>query len=192
MKKALSPLQIHLRELPPEGREFVYDRNGGELNGILADVLGNNPYQIQVRVEPQGNLFLLSGTVSTSLDLECSLCALEFKYPVQLRLNELIVIEKPMAKGDQQTRANHAHEWQEHGPDYMVLTSDLFEIANYLHEMIALSEPLRPLGKPDCETTCENRLGQVERPWLSYGPDGQELGVSTKPFAILEKMKLKD
>jgi hypothetical protein len=64
-------------------------------------------------------------------------------------------------------------------------------VGEYLHEMVALAEPMRPLGKPDCDQDCENLAGRERRPWLSYGGERDGKSVMPNPFQILEKIKLK-
>lgn len=188
----LNPLHINLKELPPEGQEFTYSRQSGELNGILKDVVGDNLYIASVTITPMGNTFDLRGSFQSKMDLQCSLCAMDFKHAVDLKLHEMIVVMKKQAlgKGDQQTKTNHAHEWEAQGPDYIILDSDTFHIGEYLHEMVALAEPLRPLGKPDCDENCDNLSGRAQRPWLSYG-EGAGESVKANPFQVLEKFKLK-
>jgi hypothetical protein len=56
--------------------------------------------------------------------------------------------------------------------------------------MIALAEPMRPLGKPDCETACEN-LTEPMRRYLAQNAGEGEKGVKSSPFQVLEKIKLK-
>lgn len=184
-----SPLHINLKELPPEGEEFSYSAKTGELTPALKELLGANEYTVSFKLTPMGNTFDLRGSISTSLNLECSLCAIDFKFPVAVKLHELIVINKPMAKGDQQTRANHAHEWESSGPDYILLESTGFDVAAYIHEMIALAEPTRPLGKPDCDVACENLTPEVKAAWKTPGSD--EALAKANPFKVLEKIKLK-
>jgi uncharacterized protein len=189
----LNPLYINLKELPPEGHQFTYSDQTGELSAVLRDLIGSNPYSAKITIAPMGNTFDLRGEIQTKMDLQCALCAIEFKYPIELKLHELIVVMKKQAlqKGDQTTKANHAHEWEAQGPDYILLDSDTFNIGDYLHEMVALSEPLRPLGKPDCDKDCDNLTNRERRPWLSYGNDQDAQPVKANPFQILEKIKLK-
>lgn len=189
MKARLTPTEISLRELPAEGREFNFTRDSGELSEILKDLIGSNPYTVHLRIMPMGNTFDLRGRLDTSLDLQCSLCAFDFKLPVHVKLYELILIEKALSKGDQMSRNNHAHEWESNGPNYIVLESDLFNLGEYIREQIGLAEPIRPTGKPDCDETCGNLKERVERPWLTYGPDLKEGTI--RPFEVLEKLKLK-
>lgn len=189
MKNRLNPIDIVLRDLPPEGREFTFTRETGELNQALKDLIQDNPYEVQLHITPMGNTYDLKGSVKAGLNLQCSLCAIDFKFPVNQSLHELLVVQKPMAKGDQQIKANHAHEWENQGPDYILLDSEVFRVADYIHEIIGLAEPIRPLGKEDCDLACENLTEPVKQ-WLGVGtkvPDP----IKSNPFQVLEKMKLK-
>lgn len=190
MKMRLTPIEINLRDLPPEGRTFTYTRETGEMNKALEDLIEDRDYQVQLEIMPAGNSFNLHGTVKTAMGLQCSLCALDFSHPVNLKLNELLVPQKPMAKGDHMAKANHAHEWESEGPDYILMENDIFKAAEYVHEMIALTEPIRPLGKPDCDLGCEN-ITEPMRKYLAKAADAGEKGVNSSPFRVLEKMKLK-
>ncbi len=189
MKSRLTPTEIALKELPLEGREFNFTNESGELNDVLKDLIGSNSYSVQLKITPMGNSFDLRGRINTTLDLQCSLCAIDFKFPVNLTAHEFIVIERALSKGDQMSRNNHAHEWESNGPNYIVLESDIFNLGAYIHEQIGLAEPMRPLGKPDCDQSCENLKDRIERPWLTYGTEGDQGRV--KPFQVLEKIKLK-
>jgi uncharacterized metal-binding protein YceD (DUF177 family) len=191
MANRLNPIHISLKDLPAEGREFTYSNETGELNKVLAPLIGKNPYSIHIKLMPMGNSVDLKGEVETSMDLQCSLCAMEYSHPIKLSLHELIVVQKALAKGDQQTRTNHAHEWEASGPDYIILESGNFEIDHYIHEMVALAEPIRPLGRPNCDQNCENLAEKVKRDWLSYGENQENDGIKANPFKVLEKMKFK-
>lgn len=192
MKNRVNPTKIELRDLPADGREFVYNRETGEMNESLKELIQDNPYEVKFRMTPMGNTFDLRGEIATRLDLQCSLCATDYKLPVKQSLHELIVVQKPLHKGDQQTRANHAHELADSGPDYIVLTDEVFDAAEYVHEVIALAEPLRPLCAPEAEDGCANSKERPDRPWLSYGQEERDKGIRVNPFQVLEKMKLKD
>lgn len=192
MKNRLAPTQISLKELAPEGREFDFTQESGELNAVLKDLIGNNPYDIHLKITPTGNSFDLKGHIRTAMDLQCSVCADEFKSKIRLNLHELIVITQAFGKGDQHTKANHAHEWESKGPDYILLETDHFSVGEYAHEAIALAEPIRPLCAPDQPGGCAHADQRIDRPWLSYGEEekpGTE--IRANPFQVLEKIKLK-
>lgn len=189
MKPRLSPIEINLKDLPLEGRDFNYTRESGELSEALRDLIGKNDYEVNFRITPMGNTFDLRGAVKTSLDLECALCAMDLKYTVNQKLHELLVMQKPLNKGEQLAKTNHAHEWESKGPDYILLDSDLFRVGDYIHEVIGLAEPIRPLGKPDCDISCEN-IPETVKKWLSNDQKAAE-SIKTNPFIVLEKIKLK-
>lgn len=189
MKHRMGSTLIGLKEIPQEGREFVFTRETGELNKHLEDLIGKNPHQVTFTITPMGNAFKLQGQVNTAMDLACSLCAVDFKFTVHANLHELLLVQKPLGKGEQLTRTNHAHEWESQGPDYIMLENETFDVAEYIHEMIALQEPVRPIGRPNCDENCENLKDRVQRPWLSFGEDDQS--TKANPFEVLSKIKLK-
>jgi uncharacterized metal-binding protein YceD (DUF177 family) len=193
MKPRLNSTQIMLKDLPPEGRDFEFTQESGELTAVLKELIGSNPYRLQIHLQPMGNTYSLHGELKTGMDLQCSLCANDFKLPVQLKLNELIVIERPLSKGDQTSKANHAHEWADSGPNYMVLPNEVFDVAEYAHEAVALAEPIRPLCAPERENGCANAGSErIQRPWLSYGQEKSGAAdIQSNPFQVLEKLKLK-
>ena len=185
MKPRLTPVEISLKELPAEGREFKYTDKTAELTPHLKDLIGENGFEVSFQITPMGNAFDLKGTLKTGLDLQCALCALDMKYPVSVKLHELLVMQKPLEKGDQLTKNNHAHEWESGGPDYILLDSDMFRVGDYIHEAIGLAEPIRPLGKENCDLSCEN-IPEVVKKYIGTGED-----IHTNPFQVLEKIKLK-
>ena len=191
MKTRANPTEIVLKDLPLEGRDFTYSRTTGELNSALKDLIVDNDYAVSFHLQPVGNAYSLKGQVKTSFNLQCAHCATDLVHPLDLKLNELIVVEKPMAKGDHLGKANHVHELQNSGPDYLMLESEHFAVGDYVHEAIALAEPTRPECPPENALACATALEQIQRDWLSIGASGDK-AVKANPFQILEKMKLKD
>lgn len=190
MRAQLNPVEISLKELPVEGREFEYSSSSGELNSHIKDLVGSNPYLVKFRITPMGNAFDLKGTVKTAMDLPCSSCGNDFKFLVDIPLNEYLVRQKPMSKGDFQGKANHAHEWSEGSPDYILLEGDSFHAGEYVHEAIALAEPLQPRGNPEAGHICEKL--DIQREWLTFGEEGAAKDPTrANPFQVLEKFKLK-
>jgi uncharacterized metal-binding protein YceD (DUF177 family) len=191
MKLQITPIKISLKDLPTEGRDFEYSRESGELDAALKDLVGKNPYTVKMHITPMGNAFDLKGSIQTQMDLQCAHCGGDFKYKVDQKLNEVLVEQVPLAKGDFQTKANHAHEWKEEGPDYIQLESDVFNVADYIHEAVALAEPLQPIGRPDCDPNCENIHNEIKRNWLTFGEEAPGASIKANPFQVLEKIKLK-
>lgn len=191
MKKRINPTEILLKELPPEGREYDYSRDSGELTEALQDLIDQNDYSIRLTVRPIGNAYDVQGEVKTHLDLQCSLCAIDFKFPVQQKFHEVLVVNDALHKGDQLTKANHSSEWDANQPEGVYLESPILSVGAFVHELIAIAEPMRPLGRPGCEEACENRKDVgLEREWLNVGGKDSN-SVRNHPFSVLEKMKLK-
>ena len=187
--KSKNLTHISLKDLPDDGRDFEFSRASGELNHVLKDVVGQHDYRLRLHIKPMGNTYDVKGELHTEFDLQCSLCANEFPFPVHIKINELLLVEKALGKGDQGSKVNHAHEWASDGPDYIILPNDVFNIGEYAHEAIALSEPIRPLCSPQDPQGCKHPE-HIDRPWLSYGESaGPEL--KENPFRALEKLKLK-
>ncbi len=190
MKNRANPTEIVLKDLPLDGRDFTYVRETGELNEALKDLIHDNDYQVKFRLTPVGNAYSLKGEMTTQMDLQCSKCASDLKFPVAAKLNELIVVEEPVGKGDQFSRANHAHELQDSGPDYLMLENEGFKVTDYIHEVVALAEPIQPTCPPENAAECATALQNIERDWLSVG-EGAGKTIKANPFQVLEKMKLK-
>lgn len=191
MKPRSTPIEITLKDLPAEGREFNYDRESGELNAALQDLIGQNAYKVRMYITPVGNAFDLKGEVETAMNLPCATCGTEFKFPVKHSLHELMIVEKPLNKNEHHSRANHAHEWASGGPDCLMLDSEVLKVRDYLHEMIALAEPIRPLCSPAVDDRCAQAKELPERDWLSFGEEKPGQGIRINPFDILQKVKLK-
>lgn len=190
MKKRLNPTEIFLKELPAEGREYEYDHDSAELTPALEELIQHNPYSVRLTVRPTGNVYDVQGSLKTSLDLQCSLCAMDIKFPVERAFHEILLIQKPLHKDDQNVKVNHSSEWDESQPEGIYLEGPVFDVAGFIHELIAIAEPMRPLGKPDCEKGCENLQDSVQRDWLNVGPKDSK-SVRNNPFSILGKVKLK-
>ena len=56
MKKSDSaPIIVKLKELPPDGQNFVFTNESGELNQRLKDLIGTNNYRAEFSIFPQGD-----------------------------------------------------------------------------------------------------------------------------------------
>lgn len=193
MKHRLHPVNINLKELPPEGRDYEYSSESGELTSALKDLLHNNAYLIQFHLKPMGNTYELKGELKTQLNLQCSLCAFDLKHPLNQKFHEFLIVESPLEKGDQHTRVNHAHELTFDGPEATILESESFSVPDYFHELIGLAEPIRPVGSEKCDQgTCENLKEIPKRDWLTVGAEAAAQPTKANPFKILEKIKLRD
>lgn len=182
---------IKLNELPTQGESFVFTSEDGKesLAPYFKDLLGDQKFHIELHIQPVGNAYQLHGKIKTKLPLVCSLCASDIQHPVDVNLNEIILIDNTLTKKDHEVRSNHASELTADGPEAIMLDNEAFDVAEYLHEMIALAEPIRPMGTPDCETSCPERDNFVQREWLNIGNPSEKME-NTNPFASLKDLKI--
>ena len=189
---AKTPLNIiKLNELPKQGESFVFTSEDGKESfaPYFKDLIGDQKFHIEMHIQPAGNAYQLQGKIQTKMPLVCSLCATDIQHPVKVNLNEIILINSAMAKNEHEARANHSSELNADGPEALILDNEAFDVAEYLHEMIALAEPIRPLGTPDCETACPERDKMIPRDWLSVGNVSEKME-NTNPFASLKDLKI--
>ncbi|NQZ01615.1 MAG: DUF177 domain-containing protein [Bdellovibrionales bacterium] len=186
----LTPVEIVLSELPEEGRTLHYTTETGELNDVLRDVIGNHSYDIKLTVMPMGNAYSVVGSLRTRMDLVCSKCAMDFAHSVNEKVDEIFVIEEERPRTAKSARVNHSNELDFAGPDCTELSSPVLNMGDYVREIIALSEPIRPLGGPDCETseTCPNLIEAKKGGWApeNFTTEHEDLS----PFAALKDFKL--
>ena len=191
-KKSLERTETftRLREIPSQGHCFEFSQDSGELDSRLKDLIGTNTYQVRIEIVPIGNAFELRGQLETQLDVHCSLCAEPLKHPINEILQDILLIQDTMSRAEHQVRVNHTTELAPDAPDYVVLTDDFFDLAEYVHEQIALAEPLKPVGSADCRLTCE-RFQAIERQGFlqQTGAEQDEFEKSKNPFQRLKNFK---
>lgn len=151
-------LNIQLQNISHKGWTFHFDSQSKELNKHLKDLIGENDYSINVSIQPEGDsTYKIKGSIKTHLDLLCSRCAYEFKHPVNKDFSEKIIVQKKQQRIEKKVRINHYSE-QADQKDFTVLTSNHFKLSDFIHELIAIEEPIRPLPKTQCDQNdnCEN------------------------------------
>lgn len=164
-----SELQIDLTNLPSQGFHISYDQSFKELHEKLKPLVGENKYQIKISIRPlSSSTYSISGSIQTQLNLLCSRCACDFKESIHKHFEEKIILQKTPERIDKTTRNNHFSELL-NTDDFTVIHKPLFNVGDFLHELIAVEEPLRPLGKKECDNPlflCENlekMKGEIKR-----------------------------
>ena len=181
---------INLNEIPDPGREYLYSDVTAELTPSVDDLIGKNPYELKVRIQPIGNAYQVTGSLTCALDLICSRCAIDFKFPVKQEINEILIIEEKRPRGGRSAKSNHSSEWLEDGPYCTSLESEYFNMGEFLREIIALAEPLQPMGKGNCDESCENYQRAIAKGWLK-SPNSPDLDFpdESSPFDVLKTLK---
>ena len=58
-------MKIRLTEIPNDGRSYTFDRESGELNEQLSDLVGKNAYHVNFTISPIGNAYEMRGGFKT-------------------------------------------------------------------------------------------------------------------------------
>ncbi len=177
--KYFHPTLISLSEIKPEGQEFPFSETTGELTPHLKDLIDDHPYKATLFLKPLGNVFEISGEISTKMDLPCAKCGRDLEYPIEDHFHELILVEKDRPRNSSGSHA--AHEVDASGPFCNHVQSDRFNLAEFVHEHIAASEPyVAHCGRPDCEMHMQALQDEIPQIDTEKG---------TNPFAILKNFK---
>jgi uncharacterized protein len=173
------PTTVDLKNLPEDGESFEFSRQSGELNQALKDLVPQADYTIDLTVKPMGNVFEIGGNIDTELELTCSRCGRDMKFPVQDKFQELIVVtkEKPRAG-----HSGHTGGDLSEGPYCNYLTHYSLDLGEFVHEHIASAEPYAPhCNRLDCESFLQRAQGEISA-------DKDE---PTSPFAALKNLSIR-
>ncbi len=138
--------------------------------------------QVKMELRNVDDVIVMTGKVSTTVQLICSRCACFFHYPCQITISSLFckdpamagvahlptdrhgnVIEgKPM--GQSKGFARHAHAFtDEQDLDITYLANDFIDLGEIVSEQVRLQVPFQPLCQDECHgicTTCGSDLNR--------------------------------
>ena len=177
-----APTELNLIEVPASGVNLQYSNTSGELNEALKDLIANQGYSIALHVEPIGDGYQVTGNITGRRTLSCSRCAIDFHQMFSQEVQEILIVEEPAQRTDKYSTKSQTN-LNESVPFCYTLETPLWNIAEFLHELIASSEPLRPLLKPSCEEgNCDNYRKFQQT--TSHSDLSEEID-STHPFSAL-------
>ncbi|MCE3009949.1 MAG: DUF177 domain-containing protein [Proteobacteria bacterium] len=179
---------INLRDIPAEGKEFICNEKTGDLNEALRDLIGSAGHEARFFIYPIPNgTFQLKGTIKTTLPEDCSRCGIDFQLKLSEKFEELLMPTLETPRGSKYARVNHLSDAPESGPSVAEYQGHHFNMGEYLHEFIAISEPLIPAPEEDQEGNCSLCKKKVRGVVFSYEDQGFE--TPTNPFEALKKLK---
>lgn len=150
-----SELKIKLKSLSQKGLKLRYDQDSAELREKLKPLIGENSYNIQVDIQSfDQSSYIISGKIETQINLLCARCAYEFKKPINKLFKEKIIIQKKLERIDKSVRNNHFSELMDE--NWTLVEQALFDLGDFLYELIAIEEPLRPLNSDSCDKDYSN------------------------------------
>lgn len=179
---------INLNEIPPEGQQWIINRQTGELNESLRDLIQDRPFSAEFTLHPmQTGTYELRGFIRTELPEACSRCGLDFQFPVSETFHELLLPALDTPRDARFAKANHYSDQSHEGPTVVEYNGHHFDAGEYFHEVVALAEPPNPAPAEDENGKC--RLCQIpvsNQPFVYDEP----MPEPESPFAILKKMKM--
>jgi uncharacterized protein len=137
-------MKIRLSEIPADGRSYTFNRESGELNEALKDLIESRPYQVEFTIRPIGNAYEMRGNATTTLSGVCSTCGWDFLLPIDRTIREILFEEQDEHRKSQSVHGNQAVDF---GADNLSMTpviGETLDASDYVHEVIALAEPFYP------------------------------------------------
>lgn len=127
LKKKIASQELHL----------VFEEESFSFDG--ENIVFSKPVRLDGTLSLTGDLLILDCTISTELILNCSRCLEEFKYPVEIEIEEKFS-NNPDNKDD----------------DIIFIDSDTIDITEIIQNDIGMSLPFKKLCKDECKGLCQH------------------------------------
>lgn len=186
-------MKIKLSEISKEGSEWFLSRGEEpEIDQALQDIIGDKePYQVVLEITPLDQLgsYQMVGHYKTQWIESCSRCADDFKFAVKQDFQEILIpkLEMPRKGSTSKTQTPAETEVSLNFSAYEY-EEDVFNLGDYLHEVITLARPLAPspeLNEKGACVQCHKTPEQLKPLW------GQEEASfkPPSPFEVLKTIK---
>jgi uncharacterized protein len=184
-------VKIRLNEIPQDGRQYDFDRKSGELDEALEDLIGKNPYQVGFFIKPIGNAYELRGQMKTVVHEVCASCGYDFDLPLERKMNE-ILFEEP-EENDRKGHSVHGNQsvdFLNDGPGSTPYKGDVFDAGDFVHEMVALNEPLYPMCGENGQCKHAEEVSEIRRRLENEWLAAQEKKAGNPAFSVLKTLEL--
>jgi uncharacterized protein len=184
-------MKIRLSEIPPEGRKYSLNRKSGELNETLDDLLQGRPYEVEATIKPLGNTYEIVGHLTTQTSDLCSRCGWDLQLKIDSDFRDYLIEEDADEYRKRQlVHGNQSVNFLNEGPSVTTYHGGAFELGEYIHEQIAIQQPLYPdCGKTDCEHLKE-ATAELQRLNQEFAA-AEEKKAGHPGFAALKNVKIK-
>lgn len=183
-------MKINLTEIPEEGRAYQWNSKTGELNSVLKELIGKALYETEFFIKPLNSKdFDLTGTIQTKLPEQCSRCGIEFPFPVNEKFHEILIPKQGQPRNSKYSKVNHVSDLPQGGPEVSEYEGHIFNIGEFLHEVVALAAPFNAAGPEDEKGDCSICGIPVRGQSFNYDekmPEEKPLN----PFAALKNIKI--
>lgn len=187
MKKDLR-LKLRLTEIPEEGKSFTYTQKDPEALRALQEFVGNLPFEVKIHLQPINHAhFELKGVVKAASPQQCSRCAEDFQCHVTKNIHEIMIPELDVGRTERYAKTNVPEEESDlsslfYSPDM------IFDLGEYLHEVVALALPENP-APPVVAEQCMACPKKVVPGAFDYDETTPE-AVRPSPFEVLKNLKM--
>jgi uncharacterized protein len=183
-------MKIHLAEIPEEGQSFICTPQTGELNAVLKDLIGDTPFQSEFFIKPLNSKdFEMAGFIRTELPEDCSRCGINFRLKINPSFREILIPRQQDTRTGKYAKVNHISEAMDEGPSVAEYDGMVFDMGEYLHEVVAIAAPFNPAGPEDEKGDCS--ICGITVRGRSFGYDEQmPMEKPESPFAALKNIKL--
>ena len=171
---------IDLLTIDKNGRIYDFDEFSSEISGAFVDLIGQEPFKIQITISLLAEAYKISGKLSSRSQDICSLCGYEFHYPLENSINEIVIIEKQRPRNTQVSQSSINFDLKQ--PSVTYINKSQFDLKEFLHEIMASS--LKPFPVCGDFKICQSRRFRLERKdeRMSSGHPG---------FSLLKKFKVR-
>ncbi|MBX2986468.1 MAG: DUF177 domain-containing protein [Bdellovibrionaceae bacterium] len=184
-------MRLRLHDIPEEGKAFLWDRQSGELNHVLADLIRDREYTAEFFIKPiNSRNFELTGMIRTALPEQCSRCGIDFDFMSQTRFHEILIPEQSEDRTGRYARVNHISDAEDSGLSVAEYAIDhTFDMGEYLHEQVALTLPFNPAPAETPAGDCRLCGVMVKGRIFSYNEEMPE-EKPQNPFSALKNLKI--
>ncbi len=183
-------MKIRLTDISKDGHRYNWTRQTGEINSILADLIGSNTYEADFFIKALNSRdYEMTGRIVAKTPQVCSRCASEIDFPIDAKFHEILIPKQEQPRNAKYGKVNHVSDLHENGIEVSEYENLTFDMGEFLHEVIGLAIPFNPACMPTADGTppkCGNPL--TDQPFIY----NEEMPVEKpqNPFAALKNLKL--
>jgi uncharacterized protein len=181
-------MRINLLEIPNEGKSYICNNQTGEFTELLSDLIGTIPHKTEFALRPlEGGTFELTGFVQTELPDQCSRCGLDFNLRIDEIFKEILMPELEQPRNAKYAKANHFSDLKTDVPSVVEYQGHHFDMGEYLHEVVGLSQPYSAAPTIDEKGDCSLCMINMKEKNFNYDEDFVK---PESPFSALKNVKL--
>jgi uncharacterized protein len=137
-------MKLELRQIKPEGNEINFSELASDLELSMKGYEFPAPIEVNMTANKSGDEIIVSGRVTTMIELECARCLDIFEMEINPKIQFVIQL------------LDTSQPQFSHDDDFVILpkTTGEFDVADRVRESIILELPLKPLCFEGCRGLC--------------------------------------